>query len=93
MGLLSRRKNKKYSYEPRFYKQEEGTRPFEIKNRFDEHRTTIETGGIKRRFITALNDYKQGVDAATKMRLYIIIAILVLAFLWFIDFDLSIFKF
>ncbi|MGJ8684187.1 MAG: riboflavin synthase subunit beta [Nonlabens sp.] len=92
MGILSRRKNKKYSYEPRYFKQEEGRRPFEMKNKFDEHRTTIDAGGIKNRFHTAMNDYKQGIDAAVKMRLYIIIAILLLVFLWLIDFDLSIFK-
>ncbi|PQJ30449.1 riboflavin synthase subunit beta [Nonlabens arenilitoris] len=93
MGILTRRKNKKYSYEPRFYKQEEGTRPFEIKHKFDEHRSTIDAGGLKNRFNTAMSDYKQGVDASVKRRLYIIIAVLVLVFLWLIDFDLSIFKF
>ncbi len=92
MGILTRRKNKKYSYEPRFYEQEEGTRPFEMKNKFDEHRTTIDAGGLKRRFNTALSDYKKGTDATVKKRLIIIIVILILVFLWFIDFDLSIFK-
>ncbi|WP_438962603.1 riboflavin synthase subunit beta [Nonlabens sp.] len=93
MGILSRRKNKKYDYQPQYYKQEEGTRPFEIKHKFDEHRSTIETGGLKRRFNTAMNDYKTGMDAAVKTRLYLIIAVLVFAFLWLIGFDLSIFKF
>lgn len=93
MGILSRRKNKKYDYKPQYYEQEEGTRPFEIKHKFDEHRSTIETGGLKRRFNAAMNDYKAGTDATVKRRLYIIISILLLIFLWLIDFDLSIFKF
>lgn len=93
MGILSGRKNKKYDYQPRFFEQEEGKRPFEIKHKFDDHRSTIETNGIKRKFSNAINDYKAGTDATVKKRLYIIIAILVLVFLWLIDFDLSIFKF
>jgi len=92
MGILSRRKNKKYSYEPRYYQQEEGTRPFEIKHKFDDQRSTIETGGLKRKFNNAMNDYKKGTDATVKRRLYIIIAVLILVFLWLIEFDLSIFK-
>lgn len=91
--MIVRRKNKKYNYEPRFYKSTDDQRPFEIRHKFDDQRTTIEVGGIKDRFNTAVNDYKSGIDIGVKRRLYIIIAILVLLFLWIIDFDLSIFKF
>jgi hypothetical protein len=93
MGLLSRRKNKRFEYEPRYHKMEEGERPFEIKHKFDEYRTTVGKPNLRSNFDNAMNDYKQGSDAATKKRLYIIIGILILAFLWLIEFDLSIFKF
>ncbi len=92
MGLLSRRKNKRYDYEPRYMPLDDGERPFEIKHRFDEHRTTVGKTSLRGKLVNALNDYKQGSDSGTRLRLYIILAILVLAFLWFIDFDLSIFK-
>ena len=38
MGILNTRKNKKYSYTPRFYKGDGN--PYELKHKFDEYRVT-----------------------------------------------------
>lgn len=92
MGILSKRTNKKYDYEPRYYKAPDGRKPFELKHAFDEHRTTIQKVGLKGKINNALDDYKKGSDVTVRNRMYIIIAILVLLFLWVIDFDLTIFK-
>ncbi|AZQ43969.1 riboflavin synthase subunit beta [Nonlabens ponticola] len=92
MGVL-RRKNKKYDYEPRYYKSEEGSKPFEIKHKFDDQRTTVNRLGLKGKFNNAMRDYKEGTDALARKRIYIIVAVLVFLFLWLIDFDLSIFSF
>lgn len=92
MGVLGKKKNKKYNYKPMYYSNESDGSPFEIKGKFDEYRTTLGSNGLKTRFQRAVNDYKEGMDSALKKRLLIIIAILILLFLWFIDFDLSIFK-
>ena len=92
MGLLHRRKNKKFDYEPRYYKSSDGGKPFEIKHKFDDQRTTVQQTNLKGKFNNAVNDYRQGSDAVVKNRIYIIIAILVFLFLWLIDFDLSIFS-
>ncbi|TXE09916.1 riboflavin synthase subunit beta [Seonamhaeicola algicola] len=90
MGLLKTRKNKKFSYSPRYYKGEGN--PYEIKHKFDEHRTTIgNNNGIKAKFNNALNDYKYNPDKEADKRVLIIIGILVLIFLFIIGFDLSIF--
>jgi hypothetical protein len=93
MGLIGRRKNKKYDYEPRYYKSSNGSKPFEIKHRFDDQRSTVQNLGLKGKFGNAIQDLKQGADVVVKRRLLIIITILVLLFLWIIDFDLSIFRF
>jgi hypothetical protein len=93
MGILSRRKNKKYEYEPRYYKNKDGSRPFEIRHKFDDQRSTIHNHGLKSKFHNAVRDYKEGTDRTARLRIYIIIAVLVLLFLWLIDFDLSIFSF
>ncbi|MDP5102181.1 MAG: riboflavin synthase subunit beta [Nonlabens sp.] len=93
MGIIGKRTNKKYDYEPRYYKSSEDRKPFEIKHTFDEHRSTIQRVGLKGKFINAINDYKEGSDYLVRKRIYIIVAVLVLLFLWLIDFDLSIFKF
>ena len=92
MGLLARRKNKKFSYTPRYYKNDKEGSPFEIGQKFDEFRTTIETPkGIKSRFSKAWDEYRSDPKSSANSRvLYICIALLVV-FLFLIEFDLSIF--
>lgn len=91
MGILKTRKNKKFSYTPRYYKGEGN--PFEIKNRFDEHRVTSgNQSGIKTKFNNALDDYKNVPDQlGANRRVLLILGALILIFLFIIDFDLSIF--
>lgn len=89
MGLLKLRKNKKFSYEPRFYKGEGN--PFEIKHKFDEHRTTIgNNSGLKAKLNNVKKDF-QNPDKEANRRVLIIAGILFLIFLIIIGFDLSIF--
>lgn len=92
MGLLGKRKNKKFSYTPRYYKNDSEGSPYEISQKFDEYRRTIETPkGIKGRFTNAWDEYRETPKADANRRvLYICIALL-LVFLFIIDFDLSIF--
>tara|TARA_R110002012_G_C11605802_1_gene607737 strand:- start:718 stop:999 length:282 start_codon:yes stop_codon:yes gene_type:complete len=90
MGLLKRRKNKKFSYEPRFYKGEGS--PYEIKHKFDDYRTTVgDTPNFKQKLNRAINDYKSNSDSTSKKRFLIIVGILILIVLFIIDFDLTIF--
>ena len=91
MGIFKTRKNKKYGYEPRYYNNE-GKRPFEMGNRFDQYRTAAQpVRGIKNKFKHAGADYKGNPDKKVNKRVMIIILILVFLFLYLIDFDLSIF--
>ncbi|WP_299890646.1 riboflavin synthase subunit beta [uncultured Lacinutrix sp.] len=90
MGFMKLRQNKRYNYKPRFY-EGEGS-PFQMKQKFDEHRTTLESGGnIKQRLLKALEESKTNNNTTVNKRVLIIIAVLVLFFLFLIDFDLSIF--
>lgn len=92
MGILKLRKNKKFSYTPRFYDDKGQGNPYEIKHKFDEYRTTVgNNNGLKTKFINALNELKTNKDKEANRRILIIIAVLVLVFLFIIDFDLSIF--
>jgi len=88
MGLFKLRKNKKFNYEPRYYKGD--SNPFEIKHKFDDQRVTIQKTNLKGKFKNAINDVKNS-DRQTNSRIGIILLILVFIVLWFIDFDLSIF--
>ena len=46
MGLFKLRKNKKFNYEPRYYKGDSS--PFEIKHKFDDQRVTVKKINLKR---------------------------------------------
>ena len=51
MGLLKLRKNKKFSYTPRYYKGGEEGSPFQIKHKFDDYRKTVgSNSGLKNKF-------------------------------------------
>jgi|TARA_B110000090_G_scaffold18511_1_gene18471 hypothetical protein len=101
---IIKRKNKKFDYKPRYYKGEGN--PYAIKHKFDEFRSsTGSDSGLKGKINGAISDLKGEqnilkIDDETyqleetnsnKVVLYII-AILVLIFLFIIDFDLSIFS-
>lgn len=89
MGLLKTRKNKRYNYTPRYYKGEGS--PYELKHKFDEYRKTVNPPkGIKGKFNAAVEDYNNR-DESVNKRVLIIVGVLILIFLFIIDFDLSIF--
>ena len=102
MGII-KRKNKKFDYKPRYYKGEGN--PYAIKHKFDEFRSsTTSNTSLKGKITDAVSNLKGEQNIITiddenyqlddsnsnKVILYII-AILVLIFLFIIDFDLSIF--
>ncbi|MCF7561057.1 riboflavin synthase subunit beta [Sabulilitoribacter multivorans] len=92
MGLLKLRKNKKFNYTPRYYDDKGEGNPYEIKHKFDEFRKTVGPNkGLKTKFNNALDDFKNNPDKEANRRILIIAAVLVLVFLFIIDFDLSIF--
>ncbi|MBG43087.1 MAG: riboflavin synthase subunit beta [Aequorivita sp.] len=92
MGLIGKRKNKKYSYKPRHYEFDGEGSPFSMGHKFDEFRTTVgDNKGLKGKFKTAWADLRQSSDRNANRRLIVIIAILILLFLFIIEFDLSIF--
>ncbi|MGB5498264.1 MAG: riboflavin synthase subunit beta [Maribacter sp.] len=96
MGMLSkitrRGKNRKYDYKPRFYDDKGKGNPYKIEPKFDKYRSTIDTPrGIKRKLNSAIDDLKTKGDRNIKIRMIVILAVLILIFLYIIDFDLSIF--
>jgi len=91
MGIFKLRKNKKFDYTPRYYKGEGN--PFEMKHKFDDFRkATGNAKGLKTKFNNAIDDYRHNPDRyGANKRVLIIIGILILVFLFLIDFDISIF--
>ena len=92
MGILKTRKNKRFNYKPRYFDDKGEGNPFEIKHKFDEFRKTVGSNrGLKTKLNNALDDFKNNPDKEANKRILIIIGVLVLVFLFIIDFDLSIF--
>jgi len=92
MGILSRRKNKKFNYQPRHYEYDGEGSPFAMESKFDKFRTTVgENNNLKAKFKLAWSDLRQSSDRNTRLRLITIISVLLLIFLFLIDFDLRIF--
>lgn len=92
MGLISKRKNKKFSYKPRHYEFDGDGSPYSMGHKFDQFRTTVgDNKGLKGKFTTAWADLRRSSEKNANIRLIVIIAILVLIFLFIIEFDLSIF--
>lgn len=87
---IFKREPKKFDYKPRYYKGEGN--PYEISHKFDQFRTTVgKNKGIKDKFSSAYDELKDIRQTGVNKTILLIVGILVLLFLWFIDFDLSIF--
>jgi hypothetical protein len=92
MGIFKTRKNKRFNYTPRHYDDKGEGSPFQMKHKFDDYRKTVgDNSGLKTKFKNAFNDLKNSRDRETNRRILIIAGILLLVFLFIIDFDLSIF--
>lgn len=92
MGLFKQRKNKRFSYTPRHYDAKGEGSPYEMKRMFDDYRKTNgPNGNIKTKFMNAWHELRNDPDRAANRRILIIAGILVLIFLYLIEFDLSIF--
>ena len=92
MGLIGKRKNKKFNYKPRHFEHEGEGSPFSIEHKFDKFRTTVgDNKSLRGKFKTAWGEFRETSDKNTRMRLLIIIGVLLLIFLFIIEFDLSIF--
>ena len=89
MGFF-KRTNKKFDYQPRYYKGEGN--PFKIEHKLDQFRkTTGKNKGIKGKFTDAFEELKNP-DEKVNKNIIIIICVLLFIFLYIIDFDLSIFR-
>jgi hypothetical protein len=92
-AFIKSRKNKKYNYNPRYYDDKGKGNPFEIDSKFAKFRKTYDPeNGLKAKASSAFSELRDA-DPSVNKRLLIIIAILLIVFLYIIDFDLSIFSF
>ncbi|PQJ14705.1 riboflavin synthase subunit beta [Aureicoccus marinus] len=89
-NLFRLKRNKSFTYKPRYYQGEEN--PFKIEHKLDQFRSTAQhQRGIKNKVLNALADWQTEGDRDMRIRIAIILGVLILLFLFIIDFDLSIF--
>ena len=81
MGILKTRTNKKFDYQPRYFKGDGN--PFKIGHKFDEFRSTVgKTKGIKDKFKSAIEELNSKDKRGSNKMLLIIIAVLLFIFLY-----------
>lgn len=86
---IFKKKIKRFEYKPRYY-QGEGN-PYKIEHKFDKYRTSINNKGLKAKLTNAIDEYKNSENRGVNKTILFIALILVLIFLYIVDFDLSIF--
>ncbi len=92
MGFLFRhRKNKRFSYKPRFYEMDESWHDHETRHRFEEFKKNMDDKRSKRsNSADRLRERHQN-DIKRMRRIFLLVAILVVLVLYFFDFDFSLF--
>jgi len=90
MLLFSSKKNKEFSYRPYYFKPIEN--PFKIKQKFEEHRTTLDNKKLKQQIQQAFGEAKQSNHFGFNKIILLNIFVLTFIFLVIIEFDFSIFS-
>ncbi len=84
MPFISKRKNKTFSYEPRYYQNGKEGSPYKIGQKFDEYRTTINTSNtLKGKFSSAWEDLRKNPkNNANRRTLYIFVLLALAVYLY-----------
>lgn len=84
--------NNRYNYTPRYYKgKDEDTNPYEFGTKFDKFTDTYNKNDFGAHWKEARYNQRNRGNVELNRTVLVIMAILILIFLWIIDFDLSIF--
>lgn len=86
------RKNSRFNYTPRYYKGKDAGNIYDFDSKFSKYRETTNANDFGSHWAEARNNSRTRGNREINTRVLVIIAVLVLIFLWIIDFDLSIFR-
>lgn len=93
MGVLKKRKNKKFDYTPRYFDDKGEGNPFQIEHKFDKFRKTVgDNATLKGKFVNVWEELQDKSNRNSNRIIFGIVAFFILIFLFIIDFDLSIFS-
>lgn len=84
--------NNRYNYTPRYYKGKDDERnPYDFATKFDKYADTYNKNDFGAHWKEARKDRRNRGNVEFNRTILVIVAILILIFLWIIDFDFSIF--
>ena len=84
-------KNKRFNYTPRYYEGKEEGNPFEMGSRIRKDRETV-TKHFTEEWRSIRSESRNRKNAGVNKTFWIVLLVLILITLYFLDFDLSIFR-
>lgn len=91
INFYKTRKNHRYNYTPRYYKGKDEGNIYSFGSKFQKYRETANAIDFGAQWAEARQNSRHRGNREINTRVLIIMAVLILIFLWIIDFDLSIF--
>jgi len=92
LNLGKLRKNSRYNYTPRYYKGKEEGNIYSFESKFNKYKNTTNSIDFGSQWADARTSSRTRGNREINKRVIYIIILLILIFLWIIDFDLSIFS-
>lgn len=90
-NFLKIKKNNRYNYTPRYYQGKDVGNIYDFGSKFEKYRQATNDIDFGAHWKEARVNSRTRGNREINKRMLVIIAVLVLIFLWIIDFDLSIF--
>lgn len=84
-------KNKRFNYTPRYYEGKEEGNPFEMGSHIRKDRETV-TNHFTEEWRSIRSESRNRKNAGVNKTFWIVLLVLILITLYFLDFDLSIFR-
>ncbi len=89
---LKLRKNRRYNYTPRYYKGKDVGNPYDFDSKFAKYRDTYNSNDFGQQWQEAREKMRHRGNRVMSATFLIILLLVVLIFLYIIDFDLSLFS-
>ena len=91
LNFYKARKNQRYNYTPRYYKGKDTGNVYSFDSKFNKYKEATNAIDFGSQWAQARNNSRNRGNREINSRVLLIMAVLILIFLWIIDFDLSIF--
>ena len=91
VNLFKLEKNKRFTYNPRYYKDKSVDNIYDFESVYSKNRTSTSSADISSQWKEARIMHRNRSNSSFSKVIIVIVLLLVLVFLFIIDFDLSIF--